>query len=1098
MPVCSVAGCDPNKLPTFVNGRRLKVKRARNSVFKYKCNRGYRLFGPKNVYCTKNGWKLDELPVCARFGCDESSLLGDGIPHGRQRSMFQGAVYRFYCESGAMMQGNSAVYCDGYSWNGTKPECLVPPTTPVLSLELDGVETSSPLASVGQHLKLVCTSMGGNPFPDLSFMLNGEHVEADNKEMIEQGGYNAVYTITVDDTHNNMDMSCVAENRMSSIPVASNHQRLSVTFGPSNTYIHGPEQMMEGTEVDYSCTSDESDPASNITVRVTDQDGNDIAVEVTKLPKMKGNAGVASGLQFKFQVLAQYKSVLMKCQADNGVSQASSELSVHAMYAPSTVQLTGPEYLLATDDEYEPHNLVTCSTDHSNPAATIDWVVEADDMVDDITEDNTATEIISQGAGYKKISTLALPAYNTGTITVRCVSTIQDLGYSQTSDDLVLDYLGPPGEVSILGPDSVVANSVNMFECVTHEDDYDSDVSLHVSTLAGDSVNYDTESSSKISVTIQEPLTSIIVECSAKNVAGQGPVQTKIVDIHSPPTVEIEGPDQLLPFNMLTYSCLTTSPDNNIFWTVADQDGEDVEFTQYSSQASESGLESVIELYAGDGLEHIVVTCAATNKAGDAYQEIVAHTVESPASVEITAPDQTDAWSELTYKCSSPVSSPQQNIRWEVTDLYYEELEFATEDTVVEDGQVTSKVSMTLSPSARMVRVKCVAYNEVGYVEDSSQDYLTYNPDSVTLDGPGSVIAGEEAVFSCASENSFPAPSLMWTLDGQDVTRDSQQTDNQELLETGGGVSSLSKLRVNPTMGGHTHVVECFVAGTHLKTDFSFHVEDFYEDEDEDADAELMDAYEEEYEDDKSKHINEDQEHQQEGEYSNYFNNDHSSEDQEENDNKYNEDSSGVGKDGFNIALNFNKSQIEDDQTIRNDENEEDENNYYEDEYDYTDYEYDDYDGDDYKNVEDNYVQSYDNDKEANSSNEDDSDDAVEQQVYEEKTDKEEHFFEHDATEYNEHFKENIENENDYYENEASEYKESKPVDEEIFDATQQQQSFAAAEPGSAVLSHESDPSTHVSADMFSPKPLYGSAERVWCGSALIFVTICNLIRLLR
>ena len=106
------------------------------------------------------------------------------------------------------------------------------------------------------------------------------------------------------------------------------------------------------------------------------------------------------------------------------------------------MQLTGPEYLLATDDQYEPHNLVTCSTDHSNPAATIDWVVEADDMVDDITEDNTATEIISQGAGYKKISTLALPAYNTGTITVRCVSTIQDLGYSQTSDDLVLDYLG--------------------------------------------------------------------------------------------------------------------------------------------------------------------------------------------------------------------------------------------------------------------------------------------------------------------------------------------------------------------------------------------------------------------------------------------------------------------------------------------------------------------------------------------------------------------------------------------------------------------------------------------------------------------------------
>ena len=105
--------------------------------------------------------------------------------------------------------------------------------------------------------------------------------------------------------------------------------------------------------------------------------------------------------------------------------------------------------------------------------------------------------------------------------------------------------------VSIFDPDSVVANSVNMVECVTHEDDYDSDVSLPVSTLAGDSVYYDTVSSSRISVTIQGPLTSIIVGCSAGNVAGQGPVQTKIVDIHSPPTAD---PDQPLPFNMLSCS----------------------------------------------------------------------------------------------------------------------------------------------------------------------------------------------------------------------------------------------------------------------------------------------------------------------------------------------------------------------------------------------------------------------------------------------------------------------------------------------------------------------------------------------------------------
>ena len=107
----------------------------------------------------------------------------------------------------------------------------MPPTPPVLSLEVDGLETSSPVATVGQHLNLVCKAMGGNPAPDLSFMLNGEHVEGDKIED------DAVYTITVKETHNYLDMSCIAQNRLSSIPVASNHQRLRVRCNDNNNDI---------------------------------------------------------------------------------------------------------------------------------------------------------------------------------------------------------------------------------------------------------------------------------------------------------------------------------------------------------------------------------------------------------------------------------------------------------------------------------------------------------------------------------------------------------------------------------------------------------------------------------------------------------------------------------------------------------------------------------------------------------------------------------------------------------------------------------------------------------------------------------------------
>ena len=97
-----------------------------------------------------------------------------------------------------------------------------------------------------------------------------------------------------------------------------------VSVGPSNSYIHGDELLIPNTEASSTCTSDESDPTSEMSVEILDQDENDITSEVTKLPNMKGSAGFASAIQFKFHVLPHYKSVFIKCVADNGESQASS------------------------------------------------------------------------------------------------------------------------------------------------------------------------------------------------------------------------------------------------------------------------------------------------------------------------------------------------------------------------------------------------------------------------------------------------------------------------------------------------------------------------------------------------------------------------------------------------------------------------------------------------------------------------------------------------------------------------------------------------------------------------------------------------------
>ena len=46
------------------------------------------------------------------------------LTNGESRRMLRGRVYKFKCEEGSVMEGSSAVYCDGNQWNGTKPECL--------------------------------------------------------------------------------------------------------------------------------------------------------------------------------------------------------------------------------------------------------------------------------------------------------------------------------------------------------------------------------------------------------------------------------------------------------------------------------------------------------------------------------------------------------------------------------------------------------------------------------------------------------------------------------------------------------------------------------------------------------------------------------------------------------------------------------------------------------------------------------------------------------------------------------------------------------------------------------------------------------------
>ena len=61
-----MGSCEIRDLPTVKNARRILVRPYRGSVVRYKCNRGFHLYGPHLFHCVDHKeWSHLEAPVCA-------------------------------------------------------------------------------------------------------------------------------------------------------------------------------------------------------------------------------------------------------------------------------------------------------------------------------------------------------------------------------------------------------------------------------------------------------------------------------------------------------------------------------------------------------------------------------------------------------------------------------------------------------------------------------------------------------------------------------------------------------------------------------------------------------------------------------------------------------------------------------------------------------------------------------------------------------------------------------------------------------------------------------------------------------------------------
>ncbi|XP_047437034.1 CUB and sushi domain-containing protein 1 [Mugil cephalus] len=84
----------------------------------FRCHPGYKLHGYKTNSCVSGHWSRDP-PVCVGSGCPHPGPLSHGMSSMNEDGSWAG----FSCDSGFRLRGPSMLYCNGRTWNGTKPAC---------------------------------------------------------------------------------------------------------------------------------------------------------------------------------------------------------------------------------------------------------------------------------------------------------------------------------------------------------------------------------------------------------------------------------------------------------------------------------------------------------------------------------------------------------------------------------------------------------------------------------------------------------------------------------------------------------------------------------------------------------------------------------------------------------------------------------------------------------------------------------------------------------------------------------------------------------------------------------------------------------------
>jgi len=284
-PLCAGGNCDSSLIPKVEHARLHSYQplKYRGSVFAYKCNPGFKKIGRGKVVCEGKSWGLGEPTVCAKQGCDETSV--NAIPFGHVERKADGAVFSFRCEEGGVLEGSPLLFCNGTHWNGSAPQCMHGPER----VSLTGPDHGPPRKQV----EFNCSSSPSNPPAKLKWETMRDVIIIDSplllRAKIEVIESNEVWTGTGWETHSTAKVNipddqvkrvfvtCTAENQRIDHDVLT-QKIFKIHYPPSRVRVEGPKKVAQGEKVSLQCKSDPALPPASLhwTIR---RDGEEEVLE---------------------------------------------------------------------------------------------------------------------------------------------------------------------------------------------------------------------------------------------------------------------------------------------------------------------------------------------------------------------------------------------------------------------------------------------------------------------------------------------------------------------------------------------------------------------------------------------------------------------------------------------------------------------------------------------------------------------------------------------------------------------------------------------------------------------------------------------------